>query len=56
MYICEGAGLAAILERGHSYLCGVEMRLGLERGVALVLELFAIVALIRLEVACNLTS
>jgi hypothetical protein len=36
---CEGVfGWAAIFE-GHFYLCGVERRIGLERGVTLVLEL-----------------
>jgi hypothetical protein len=33
--------------KGYSYLCGVERRLVLEREVALVLELFVILALIR---------
>jgi hypothetical protein len=63
IYVCvcvcararEGAGWVAILE-GHSHLCGVERRLGLVRGVTLVLELFAILDLFWLGVSCNLTS
>ena len=42
--------------RCHSHLGGVERRLGLERGEALVLELLVILALIWLGVACDLTS
>jgi hypothetical protein len=35
-------------QEGHSHLCGVERRVALERGIALVFELFAIITLIRL--------
>jgi hypothetical protein len=45
LYICERAGWAAILGGSLSF-CGVERRLGFKKGVALVLELFAIIALI----------
>ena len=55
LYICEGAGWAAILEGSLSFVW-FEWWLGLESGVALVLELFVILALIWLGVACNLTS
>jgi hypothetical protein len=41
---------------GHSHLDGVEKRLGLARGVTLVLELFAIHSFDLLGVACNRTS
>jgi hypothetical protein len=41
---------------GHSHLCGVERSLGLERGVALVRELFAIYSFDSLGVICNRTS
>jgi hypothetical protein len=40
LYICKEADWAAILERGHSHLCGVERWLGLEREVTLILEFF----------------
>jgi len=55
LYICEGAGWAAILGGSLSFVW-FEWWLGLESGVALVLELFVILPLIWLGVACNLTS